>query len=178
MKIVITGEPGVGKTTLVKKLVQMLGDRAVGFWTEEIRDKKTGKRTGFKVINTQGQEVVFASKFFTSRHLVGSYGVNVERFEKVALPVLEEAIKAEKDKVVVIDEVGKMELFSRPFRELVRQILHDPTKRVVVTIPIRDVHPLVKEIRRLKGAVLIELTLENRERIHQDIFQLLLTSLR
>ncbi|NPB07903.1 MAG: NTPase, partial [Aquificae bacterium] len=155
---------------------ERLGDRAVGFWTEEVRDPESGKRTGFRIITTDGKKKIFASRFFTSKKLVGSYGVNVNYFEEIALPVLEKAIKeAKKDKkkVIVIDEIGKMELFSRPFRELVREIMYDPALKVVATIPIRDVHPLVREIRRLPGAVLIELTRQNRDLVLEDILNLL-----
>ena len=170
MKVVITGEPGVGKTTLVKKLVKALKGRTIGFWTEEVRDRKTKKRKGFKVVTTDGKETLFASKTFTSKHLVGSYGVNVARFEGVVLPLLEKAL-SEKDKILVADEVGKMELFSKKFRDIMRVAVHEP-RDMIVTIPIRDVHPLVKEIRRLPGAVLIELTRENREGMDKEILQL------
>ncbi len=173
MKIFITGEPGVGKTTLVKKVVEKLGDRAIGFWTEEVRDKKTGKRKGFKVVNTDGKEKLFASKTFTSKHLVGSYGVNVQRFEEVALPLLERALREGKGKVIVIDEIGKMELFSKRFRDLVREIAYDPKLRLLATLPIRDVHPIVKELRRLPGAVLIELKRSNREGMDEEVLKLL-----
>ncbi len=177
MKVVVTGPPGIGKTTLVKKLVERLGDRAVGFWTEEVRDPESRKRTGFVVVTTDGRRVLFASKTFTSKYLVGSYGVNLQRFESAALPVLRKALEAEKDKVVVIDEVGKMELFSKRFRELVGRIVHDPALNLVVTIPIRDVHPLVREIRRLPSAVLIELTRANREGMVEEVIGLLSGSL-
>ncbi len=172
MKIIITGEPGIGKTTLVKKLISKLRDKAIGFYTEEVRDKKTKQRKGFKIIDTEGNKILFASKTFYSKHLVGSYGVNVKRFESIAIPILEKALK-EKDKIVFIDEVGKMELFSKKFRELVRELIYDPSRKVVLTIPIRDVHPLVKEIRRLPGAVYIELTKENRENMDREILKLL-----
>ena len=80
MKIVLTGEPGIGKTTLIKKLAKVLGNKAIGFWTEEVRDPKTKKRTGFKVVSTEGNSLLFARKTFTSKHLEGSYVVNVQRF--------------------------------------------------------------------------------------------------
>ncbi|RLJ71319.1 nucleoside-triphosphatase [Hydrogenivirga caldilitoris] len=172
MKIFITGEPGVGKTTLIKKIVQRLGDKALGFWTQEVRDRKTRRRIGFKVVTTEGKEALFASKNFTSKHLVGSYGVNVKRFEEVVLPILKRALK-ERDKVIVIDEVGKMELFSKEFRELVSSIARDPKSKILATLPIRDVHPLVRELRKLQGAVLIELTRSNREGMEEEVMKLL-----
>ena len=176
IKVLITGEPGVGKTTIVKKLVEKLGDRAIGFWTEEVRDPKSNRRTGFRIYTTEGKKKIFSSKFFTSKRLVGSYGVNVDYFEELAIPILKKAIeeaKRDKRKVIVIDEIGKMELFSKKFRELVRGIMHDPALNVVATIPIRDVHPVVREIRRLPGAVLIEVNRENRDYVVEDILSLL-----
>ncbi len=172
MKIVITGEPGIGKTTIVKRVVDLLGKRAVGFWTEEVRDKKTKKRKGFKIVTTEGEEILFASKTFTSKKIVGSYGVNVERFERLAIPVLEKALKC-KDCVVIIDEVGKMELFSKKFREFIRKILEDRKRNYVITIPIRDVHKLVALLRRDPDTTLIEVNKENRDHLPEDIVEML-----
>jgi len=86
-----------------------------------------------------------------------------------------EAIRREagRNRVVIVDEVGKMELFSKQFRDLVGRIVRDPGLNVVVTIPLRDVHPLVREIRRLPSAVLIELTRTNREGMAEEILSLL-----
>lgn len=172
MKVLITGEPGIGKTTIIKKLVKLLKDKAIGFWTEEVRDPKTHQRKGFKVVSTEGKSSLFASKTFTSKHLVGSYGVNVQRFESVALEVLQKALD-QKGKVVVIDEIGKMELFSKAFRELVVEFFYNPKYTVVATLPIRDVHPLVAQIRRLQGAVLLEVNKENRDHLPEQILELL-----
>jgi nucleoside-triphosphatase len=98
--------------------------------------------------------------------------VNTTRFESVALPILEKA-KELKDVYIVIDEIGKMELFSKAFREMVREILFNPKYKVIATIPIRDVHPLVRDIRRLQGAVVIEVNKENRELLVEEILKLL-----
>lgn len=172
MKVLLTGAPGVGKTTLVKKVAQKLKGKVVGFWTEEVRDRSTGKRTGFRIEDTEGNWEVFSSKFFTSKHLVGSYGVNVEKFEKVALPIIEKAMK-EKGKIIIIDEVGKMELFSKSFVSLVERIFSDPRTKVLATIPIRDVHPLVAWMRRHPSAVLLQMTKENRDSLLEDVIGLL-----
>ncbi len=172
MKILITGEPGIGKTTLIKAIVKELGPKCIGFWTEEVRDKETHKRVGFKVVSTQGQSSLFAHKTFHSKHLVGSYGVNVKRFEEIALPVLEKGIK-EKDKILIIDELGKMEFFSKAFVELVRHIMFNPAYKVIATIPIRDFHPLIRQIRKLPGAIYIELTKENRDSMLENIIMMI-----
>ena len=174
-KVLITGEPGSGKTTAIKKIVEKLGNRAIGFWTEEVRDPKTKKRTGFRIITTDGKKKIFASKIFTSKKLVGSYGVNVNYFEEIAIPTLLRAIEeARKDrkKVIVIDEIGKMELFSKKFRDLVREIFYDDRLNVVATIPIRDVHKVVSEIRRLPGVIHIHLDKSNRDFIPEEVVQL------
>ena len=174
-KVLITGEPGSGKTTAIKKIVEKLGDRAIGFWTEEVRDPKTKKRTGFRIITTDGKKKIFASKIFTSKKLVGSYGVNVNYFEEIAIPTLLKAVQeARKDrkKVIVIDEIGKMELFSKKFRDLVREIFYDDCLNVVATIPIRDVHKVVSEIRRLPGVIHIHLDKSNRDFIPDEVVQL------
>ena len=174
-KVLITGEPGSGKTTAIKKIVEKLGNRAIGFWTEEVRDPKTKKRTGFRIITTDGKKKIFASKIFTSKKLVGSYGVNVNYFEEIAIPTLLKAIeeaKKDRKKVIVIDEIGKMELFSKKFRDLVREIFYDDRLNVVATIPIRDVHKVVSEIRRLPGVIHIHLDKSNRDFIPNEVVQL------
>ncbi len=172
MKVVITGEPGIGKTTVVKKVVDLIGNSAVGFWTEEVREKNTKKRKGFKIVTTEGKQMLFASKTFKSKKIVGSYGVNLERFESIALPILEKALKC-KNCIIVIDEIGKMELFSKKLREFVKNILEDKKRKYLITIPIRDVHKLVALLRRDPYATIVEVTKENRDHLPEDIAQML-----
>ncbi len=170
MKILLTGKPGVGKTTVVKKVVQKLKDKVIGFWTEDIRDK-LNRRTGFKIVTTEGTEAILASKYlFETPYKVGSYYVDVKTFEKVVIPVLEKALK--EDKVVVIDEIGKMELFSKRFISVVEEIF-EKKEKILATVPIKDVHPLVKKLKERKDVLLIEVTFSNRNYLPEKIIQLL-----
>ena len=170
MKVLLTGKPGIGKTTVVKKVVEKLKDSVIGFWTEDIRDR-TGRRTGFKVITTEGEEVVLASVYMLNTpYTVGRYGVDIDSFEKVVIPVLKKALKVEK--VTVIDEIGKMELFSKRFENLVREIF-DKKDKILATVPVKNVHPLVKELKERQDCFLIEVTLSNRNSLPEKIIELL-----
>lgn len=172
MIIAITGKPGIGKTTAIKKIIEKLGDKAIGFYTQEIRHPKTKQRLGFKVITTDGKEGNLAQKFKDSRYKVGSYGVNVDEFEKIVIPTLQKALK-QKDKIIVIDEIGKMELFSKNFEEIVRNLLKERDIKAVITIPIKDVHPLVKEIRNNPDVKVLEITYSNRDTIPDKVLEIL-----
>ncbi len=172
MKILLTGKPGIGKTTVVKKVISKLKEDVVGFWTEDFRDKK-GKRIGFKVKTTDGREAVLASKyFFDKKYTVGSYGVDVEAFEKVVIPVLEKALKD--NKIVVIDEIGKMELLSDKFLVLVKKIFSEKDQ-ILATVPLKNVHPFVKELKERKDILLIEVSYTNREILPEKIIQIFKT---
>ena len=122
MKIFISGKPGVGKTTLLKKISDILKKRNVkfgGFITLEIREH--GKRKGFEIIDiTTGKREVFASIDFNHSR-VGKYGVSVKRFEEVAVPAVERGIKSG---LLLIDEIGRMEMKSLWFSEKIREILN------------------------------------------------------
>ncbi|TCK06435.1 NTPase [Phorcysia thermohydrogeniphila] len=169
LKVVLTGKPGVGKTTAVKRVVERLGEKAVGFWTEEIR--KSGKRWGFKVVRTDGEEELLASVDFNSPFRVGRYRVNVEGFEETVVPFLERAL-TETEKVLIVDEVGKMELLSQKFVKLVEKLLNSEN-RALLTIPVKDVHPIIRRIRSFKGSVVISLTVENRDSVPDKVLKLL-----
>ena len=122
MKIFISGKPGVGKTTLLKNVSDVLKKSGVefgGFITLEIREH--GKRKGFEVIDiTTGKREVFASIDFNESR-VGKYGVNIKRFEEVAIPAVERGINSG---FLLIDEIGRMEMKSQWFNEKIRRILN------------------------------------------------------
>ena len=167
-KILLTGKPGIGKTTVIKKILKKLNGNAVGFYTEDYRDKKTNKRKGFKIITSDGKEGVLADVNLDSKYRVGKYGVSIKEFEKLVIPILEEALNS-KEKIVIIDEIGKMEFFSEKFKELVNKIIENPEIKVIATISQKDFHPLIKKFKNLPYVKVIEVTKENRDVLPEEI---------
>ena len=161
--ILITGRPRVGKTTLVLKLAAQLGDRAGGFTTEEIRED--GKRCGFRITSLDGREGILAHVGITSRFTLGRYGIDIEAMDRIGTDSVRRAIM-EKDWVVV-DEIGKMEEYSRAFREEMIRALDSP-KRVLATIRLHD-SLYTEAIKSRPDVELIRLTVPEREETYRRI---------
>jgi len=115
--LLVTGRPGIGKTSVVEAAARELPHVAGGFTTSEIREH--GVRKGFRVTTLDGESAVLAHIDLTGRVRVGKYGVDVPAFERLALAALQDALIHRS--VVVIDEVGKMELASKLFCDVVQK---------------------------------------------------------
>lgn len=177
--VFLTGPPGVGKTTLIQKATEVLKSSGIpvdGFYTEEVRQE--GRRIGFDVVTLSGKRstlsrVGLEPPLGKRECRVGQYVVDVTSFEQLALPVLRDASSSSGSGhgVCVIDEIGKMELFSQPFIQIVRQILSTPGTVVLGTIPIPKGKPLtlVEEIRNRDDIKVFTVTKENRNHLLQDI---------
>src|SRR2546421_1782737 len=117
-RVLITGRPGSGKTTLIKRIVDNLPSRgAAGFYTEEIREH--GARVGFKIVTLDGQEAVLAHVDFTTPARVGKYGLDLSAVEGIGVSAIRTAIREQR--LVVIDEIGPMEIRSPVFRDAVTE---------------------------------------------------------
>ena len=165
MKIFLTGRPGIGKTTLIRRVLSSFKGKAEGFITEEIREK--GERVGFLVRDLEGKQALMAHVNFKEMPRVGRYGIWVSEFERVAIPALLKA-KNEAD-LIVVDEIGKMEILSSSFREIIWEILHSP-KALLGTISLAQ-DPFLEKIRRSKNLEIMEVTLENRDSLLSLILQ-------
>ena len=162
-KILITGQPRVGKSTLVKKVInQMESVNMAGFCTSEIRCK--GSRLGFELQGLNGGCRTLAHVDLDSEYRVGRYGVDKDGFEEflTTLDLLNPDVE-----LIVIDEIGKMELFSNRFRDLVRDALN-AEKRVLATIPLKG-NDFTREIKQQPDIHLLEVTHANRNRILKAI---------
>jgi nucleoside-triphosphatase THEP1 len=157
LKLLITGRPGAGKTTLVMNVVERLRGslRLAGFTTAEVRDP-SGERTGFQILTVEGKQAELARAGFRSSVQVGRYGVYLEAFERLALP---ELARRDAD-LIVIDEIGKMECASDRFCHAVEDAL-DAQVNVLATLGIARL-PFLESVRRRDDVELLTLTERNR----------------
>lgn len=157
--LLITGRPGVGKTTLIRRLAEALGDQAGGFYTDEIRGAEG--RLGFRLITLEGEEATFAHVALARRtpHRVGRYGVDVSVLDRIGVEALLRAFH--KKRVILIDEVGKMELYSARFREALEELAGGP-KPLIATIT-KASHPWADAFKRRPSVTLWEMTTGNRD---------------
>jgi len=162
-KVLLTGRPGCGKTTLIKRVVNNLPRRAGGFYTEEIRDG--GMRAGFKIVTLDGEEVVFAHVDLKTREHVGKYRLDLSALERVGVGAVHQAIQARR--LVVIDEIGPMEIRSAIFRDAVNEAL-DSEVPVLATIFARPL-PFTEAIKSRRDVTLIEVRPNNRERLVSEL---------
>ena len=156
--LLLTGRPGIGKTTAIRTVVSHLGVRAGGFYTEEIRE--AGRRTGFQLVTLDGPAGILAGLNVSSPCRVGRYGVHLSNLDQVGVGALWRAIRQPEVSVIVIDEIGKMELFSTAFREAVLAGLGSP-KAVIGTIT-KARSSWVDALKGRPEVTLLEMTLENR----------------
>jgi nucleoside-triphosphatase len=92
-RILLTGAPGSGKTSLVCGLAEILrtelGVPVAGFVTQEVRER--GERSGFAVQAFGGAPQLMAHVSWSTGPRVGRYRVDVAAFERVALPAVRQA---------------------------------------------------------------------------------------
>lgn len=154
-RILLTGAPRAGKTTLVSRIVTELHGSGIvvsGFTTGELREQ--GERTGFQVQAIGDGSAVMAHVAFTDGPRVGRYRVDVPTFERIALPALKQAIRS--GGVAVIDELGQMELYSRAFVQTVQHLFAQDVP-LVATVHAK-VHPVTDALKQYPGVELLTVT--------------------
>jgi nucleoside-triphosphatase len=176
MNILITGLPGSGKTTLLQAIVsdlqKELNIKGGGFYTKEIRSGNT--RTGFSLVTLGGEARTFAHVEIQSPHKVGKYGVDTGVLDRIGVAAIRSAMR-EKD-MIVIDEIGKMELYSARFKQSVLEALDD--EKVLLATIGEFKHPFADGVRKRKDVCLLETDRGNQDRLRTKIINLILKSLK
>jgi nucleoside-triphosphatase len=172
VKIGITGLPGSGKTETLLRIINLLEEEGIkvgGMITEPIVEKQ--RRSGFQIVDWLTKEsMVFAHKDMKSRVRSGSYGVNLAALEDLGIRALVDA--RQNADVVVIDEVGKMEVESEAFTKAVVETL-DQDKSIIMTLHKKSRNPLLQDIRRRDELRLLEVTPVNKNLLAFKIVKLL-----
>ncbi len=170
MIIAITGKPGSGKTTIVKEVVKRIG--GVGFYTEEVR--KEGKRIGFMAVTSWDEKTWIAKVGTAGEKKVGKYTVLVENFENKVVKKLISEMK--KERLIYIDEIGKMEMLSNEFKKMVGDMLN-MKKLFIVTVPVKNFNHLVRKVKE-KATLIIDAWdyWDNKEKAVETIIQVIKSS--
>ena len=154
--VLVTGPPGIGKSTVIEKLLRQLGLPAGGFFTREIREY--GRRAGFSILTCNGEEGILAHVNIKSVYRVGRYGVNLDAVNRLAVPSM---IPETPKHVIVVDEIGKMECFSKLFRDAVVRAL-DAENRVIGSVAMKG-EPFIQSVKARADVRLVEVTEKNRD---------------
>jgi len=167
--LLITGFPGTGKTTLIERVLDELKIEAIGFITKEIR--KNGQRTGFTIETISGVKKILATKEKMNCHYrVGKYCVLLDNIDCI-VQILEKEILQASYQLIIIDEIGKMELFSNNFKRFLLKNLEQ--KKIFGTIMMKD-NAFTAKIKKRDDVNYFEINEKNRE----DIFEVICSSIR
>ncbi|MBI4387277.1 MAG: AAA family ATPase [Elusimicrobia bacterium] len=159
----LAGTPGVGKTSLIKEITLAHRDRLGGFYTEQILEDR--KRSGFKIVTFRREEALLASKTLVSKTRLNKYGIDLDALERVAVASLVAARR--ESPVIVIDEIGAMEMLSEAFRKEVLECLACP-KPVLATIR-RGSKLLTESVERFAQTDVVELDRGNYETVRGEV---------
>ena len=157
--IILTGAPGVGKTTIVRDVAQKLkevGVRVGGVVSREIRTNNV--RTGFEFIDLATNDRDILASITGNGPRVGKYYVNLSGCRFAAERLMNALVTSE---VIICDEIGPMEFKSKEFVDVVKNLLNTD-KKVIVVMHQKLEHPLTDEFRK-KSSSLFNVNLGNRK---------------
>ena len=170
LRVLITGPPGVGKTTLIKRLIEhakSLGVEVYGFITTEVREGSS--RVGFKIIDiNNGREAWLAHvSLFKGGPVVGKYNVNLRAMEEIGIPAIRAASPGS---LVITDEIGKMELLHGEFLKVLEEVVDKVHFLGTIYMAYRTNKPVAFFVSK-HGFKVIELTRFNRDQVFNDLIR-------
>ncbi len=166
----LTGEPRIGKTTALKKVIESIGiNHCGGFYTEQVCVQ--GERCGFRLVTLDGQVGTMADVNLDSPLRVGKYGVVLDSLEDIGLAAIYNALVSKR--FIVIDEIGPMQLYSNKFKQAVIDVLKS-TCPLLGTVFCRP-YPWLDKLKQQNDIELYKLTLDNRNEAPQTLIETLQT---
>ena len=166
--LLLTGNPGVGKTTVLIKTVDALkaeGYSVGGMISREVREGNV--RVGFEILDlTNSKHGWLAHVNQKTGPQVGKYHVNLEDLDNIGAQAIMQAL--EKCDVIAIDEIGPMELFSQKFKQAVKQAL-DGRKLVLAVVHGKARDLLITQAKEREDAETFTVTLANRDKLAEEI---------
>jgi nucleoside-triphosphatase len=173
----VTGRPGIGKTSVLLRAVEGLkskGCKIGGMLSREVRER--GARVGFEIIDFySGRRGWLAHVNQPVGPKVSKYRVNLDDLETIGAGSIRDAVK--NAQIIIIDEIGPMELFSQAFREAVIETMNSG-KPLLGTIHFKARDPLINMIKKRDDAEIIEVTYENRAHLHSILIDKVMQSLK
>ena len=159
--ILLTGHPGIGKTTAIRHVVSALGRWAGGFYTREVRT--AGRRTGFELVTLDGKTAPLATRdpdvAFDRPAPFGRYRVNLDAVDALGVPALLDALDL--GQVIVVDEIGPMEILSPRFRDAILRMLN--SKVAVVGAIVLRPQPFADRVKAHPRVTIRQITRDNRD---------------
>lgn len=175
--IFVTGPPGVGKTSVLLRAVNGLKDRGYmvgGMITHEVREG--GVRVGFEIMDfSTGQRGWLAHINQPTGPKVSKYRVNLTDLDAIGVGSILDAVR--NADIIIVDEIGPMELFSSAFRDAVVKAT-ESNKPMLGTIHFGLSDSLINSIKKREDAEIFEATYENRETLHNLIIDKVVQSLQ
>ncbi len=169
LRLAITGRPRIGKSTLIKKVIERLKACGVvvgGMLTSDIHE--AGQRVGFSIedIHTGEQGILAHVQLNRTGPMVGKYTVNLTDLDRIGTHAITDALARPETQILLIDEIGPMELKSKRFVEAVEQALGSD-KHLMLTVHQRSAHELVQRIKRT--CQVLEVTEATRDELPEVI---------
>jgi nucleoside-triphosphatase len=159
LRLLLTGPPQCGKTTVVRRVAAAFPGRAAGFYTQEVRER--GRRVGFEIVTLDGERGWLSHVDFPGPHRVGKYGVDLENLERLALPAMAAGPGVD---LIVVDEIGKMECLSRGFMTAMERLWEEAPVPLLVTVALKG-GGYIQKIKEKPEGLLITVTFENRDEL-------------
>ncbi len=167
--LILTGAPGVGKTTVLTKTVHALKTKGIivgGMITREAREGNL--RVGFEILDLTNGKQGWLAHVNGQGPQVGKYHVNLDDLDNIGTTAITQAI--EKCGAIAIDEIGPMELYSQKFKHAVAQAL-ESKKFVLTVVHGKAKDPLVTQVKRRVDAEIFNVTFSNREKLAEQLIR-------